>query len=344
MFPLPKLLILLVASSDGIPVVALPAPTRVASSAARLVYHHKKHNIAGQTRSSFFLCLLSQHLRGTHQGIVSFDGDRQHGPASTGEQAATPFRPNLLDIDRIVRLYQPIRGSGQSGTRSPQPEQSEHQQQQTADPAPYNAFTGILGPIDDASGTVGVTKSTIASSQMNATVTLDAAASAETASSTIRLVIMTTSTVGADATIETISGSLPSNDTSRFLGTTPPTSSFSIATTMTTTTIESVEMECLDKRAATPKSHRYSGSGSRGHKSHDRCQIESSSASTSDLAWWEIIPSPPALLLWSQSMIVAIGSMYAFAKAMLGCILCRSQPRDSTDVETRAETLEEKET
>jgi hypothetical protein len=52
MFPLPKLFILLVASSD-IPVVAFPAPTRVASSAARLVYHHKKYSIAGQTRSSF---------------------------------------------------------------------------------------------------------------------------------------------------------------------------------------------------------------------------------------------------------------------------------------------------
>jgi len=54
MFPLPKLLILLVASSDGIPVVALPAPTRVASSVTRFVHHHKKHDIAGQTRSSFF--------------------------------------------------------------------------------------------------------------------------------------------------------------------------------------------------------------------------------------------------------------------------------------------------
>jgi hypothetical protein len=52
MVPLTKLLILLVASSDGIPVVALPAPTRVASSTARLVFHHKKHDIAGLTRSS----------------------------------------------------------------------------------------------------------------------------------------------------------------------------------------------------------------------------------------------------------------------------------------------------
>src|SRR5882762_5267508 len=54
MFLPPRLLILLVASSDIIPVVALPAPTRVPSSAARLVYHHKGHDIDGQTRSSFF--------------------------------------------------------------------------------------------------------------------------------------------------------------------------------------------------------------------------------------------------------------------------------------------------
>jgi hypothetical protein len=54
MVPLPKLLILLVASGDGILVAALPAPTQVASSVARLVYHHKKRDIAGQTRSSFF--------------------------------------------------------------------------------------------------------------------------------------------------------------------------------------------------------------------------------------------------------------------------------------------------
>jgi hypothetical protein len=52
MFTLPRLFIMLVASSD-IPVVALPAPTRVASSAARLVYHYRKHDIAGQTGSSF---------------------------------------------------------------------------------------------------------------------------------------------------------------------------------------------------------------------------------------------------------------------------------------------------
>lgn len=167
MVPLTKLLILLVASSDGIPVVALPAPTRVASSTARLVFHHKKHDIAGLTRSSL-LCILSQHLHGTRH-TTSFDGYRQHEPASTGEQAATPFRPSLLDIDCIVRSYQSIRGPG---TRSPQ--QSEHQQQQTADPAPYDMFTGILGPTDDASGTIDATKSTIASSQMNATVTLDA--------------------------------------------------------------------------------------------------------------------------------------------------------------------------
>jgi hypothetical protein len=85
-----------------------------------------------------------------------------------------PFRPSLVDIDCIVRLYQSIRGPG---IRSPQPEQSEHQ---TADPAPYDMFTGILGPTDDDSGTVDATKSTIASSQMNATGTLDATTSAET--------------------------------------------------------------------------------------------------------------------------------------------------------------------
>ncbi|KAF8494102.1 hypothetical protein F5888DRAFT_1636195 [Russula emetica] len=44
-------------------------------------------------------------------------------------------------------------------TRSPQP---EHQQQQTADPALYDTFTGILGPTtDDASGIIDVIKSTI---------------------------------------------------------------------------------------------------------------------------------------------------------------------------------------
>jgi hypothetical protein len=179
MFPLSKLLFLLVTSSDGIPVVALPAPTRVASSAARLVYHHRKHDIAGQTRSSFSAFCHSIFMQaGTRQGTTSFDSDRQHGPASTGEQAATPFRPSLLDIDCIVRLYQSIRGPT---TRSRQPEQSEHQQQQqqTTDPAPYDMLTGILGPTDDASGTVDATKSTIASGQMNATVTLNATASAE---------------------------------------------------------------------------------------------------------------------------------------------------------------------
>src|SRR6266566_1415521 len=82
---------------------------------------------------------------------------------------------------------------------------------------------------------------------------------------------MITSTVETDAATETSSVGLPSNDTSSFLGTTPPTSLFPIATTMaattttTTTTRESAEMECLDERAATPKSHRHSGSGSRGH-------------------------------------------------------------------------------
>ena len=35
-------------------------------------------------------------------------------------------------------------------------------------------FTGVLGPTDDANGTVNATNSTIASSQMNATVTPDA--------------------------------------------------------------------------------------------------------------------------------------------------------------------------
>jgi hypothetical protein len=53
MFQIPKLLILLAACSDGIPVVALPASTKVASSVARLVHHHKKHDIACQTRPSF---------------------------------------------------------------------------------------------------------------------------------------------------------------------------------------------------------------------------------------------------------------------------------------------------
>jgi hypothetical protein len=144
---------------------------------------------------------------------------------------------------------------------------------------------------------------------------------------------MITSTVGADAATETLSVSLPSNDTSSFLGTTPPTSSFPIATTMTMTmATESAEMECLNERAATPKSHRYSGS-SRGHKSYDRCQIESSSAGTSGLSWWEMIPNPPGLLLWPQCMIVMFGSVYTLAKTVLGCIQqCRSQPRDSTDL------------
>jgi hypothetical protein len=149
---------------------------------------------------------------------------------------------------------------------------------------------------------------------------------------------MITSTVGAGAATETLSVSLPSNDTSGFLGTTPPTSSFSIATTTTTTTMktESAEMGCLDERAVTPRSHRYSGSGSRGHKSNDRCQIDSSSASTSGLAWWEMIPIPPALLLWPQCTIVTIWSVYALAEMVLGFIKRCLRPRDSTDLETRA--------
>lgn len=130
--------------------------------------------------------------------------------------------------------------------------------------------------------------------------------------STVRLTIMITSTVGADTAMETVS---ISNNTSGFLGTTPPTSSFPVATTMT----ESPEMECLDERATTPKSHRNWGSGSRGHKSNDSCQIESS--------WWEMIPTPPALLLWSLCMIV----MFGLAKTVLGYIQCRSQPQDSID-------------
>jgi hypothetical protein len=90
-------------------------------------------------------------------------------------------------------------------------------------------------------------------------------------------------------------------------------------------------MECLDERATTPKPHRYRGSrsSSRGHKSYSKCQIESPSASTSGLAWWEMIPVPPALVLWPQCMIVTFGSVYAFAKTVLGYIRCRSQPRDS---------------
>jgi hypothetical protein len=156
---------------------------------------------------------------------------------------------------------------------------------------------------------------------------------------------MITSTVGTDAATETSTVGLPSNGTSSSLGTTPPTSSFPIATTMTTTTTtttttrESAEMECLDEKAAMPKSHRRSGSGSRGHKSYNRCQFESSSADTSGLAWLEKIPIPPALLLWPQSMIVMLGSVYTLVKTVLGCIQRRSQPRDSIDLETRAVTL-----
>ena len=139
---------------------------------------------------------------------------------------------------------------------------------------------------------------------------------------------MITPTVGADAATETLSASLPSNDTSTFLDTMPPTSSFPIATTMAMAmamTTESGEMECLYERAVTPKSH----------ESHDGCQIESSSTSTWDPLWWEMIPVPPALLLWPQCITVTIWSVYAFAKRVLGYIKCRSQPRDSTDLETR---------
>jgi hypothetical protein len=68
MFRFPKLLILLVVSSD-IPVVALPAPTRVASSAARLVYYHKNHGIAGQTRSSIFYAFCHSIFMG-RAGVI----------------------------------------------------------------------------------------------------------------------------------------------------------------------------------------------------------------------------------------------------------------------------------
>jgi len=88
-----------------------------------------------------------------------------------------PFRPSLLYINRIVRFYQSIRGPE---TRSAQPEQSEHQQQQTVDPAPCDIFTGILGPTDDASGTVDAAKSTAASRGMDATAMLDTTTSTET--------------------------------------------------------------------------------------------------------------------------------------------------------------------
>src|SRR6266852_863682 len=154
---------------------------------------------------------------------------------------------------------------------------------------------------------------------------------ATASTSTVRLTIMVTSTVGADAATETLSAGLPNDDTNSLLGTAPPTSSFPIATTMTTTmTTESTEIECLDERAATPKPHRYRGSGSsRGQKSNGRCQIESSSASTSGLAWWELIPIPPALVLWPQCTIVMFWSVYAFAKTVLGYIRCRPQRRNS---------------
>jgi hypothetical protein len=122
---------------------------------------------------------MLQRLHATRQDTTSFGGDRDQEPASSGEQAATPFRSSLMDIDCIVRLCQPIIGRG---TRSREPEQSEHQQQQTADPTPCGMFTGILGPTEDANGSFDATKSTIASSQMNATSTLDATSSAETIS------------------------------------------------------------------------------------------------------------------------------------------------------------------
>ena len=131
------------------------------------------------------------------------------------------------------------------------------------------------------------------------------------------------STIGANAATETLSASLPCNDTST---PTPPTSSFPIATTMTMAlTTESGEMECLDERAVMPKSR---GGGSRGHKSYDGCHIESSSAGTSDPEWWEMISIsiPLALLLW----IGVFALVYAFAK-MLGCKSCRSEPRDPTE-------------
>ena len=180
MFPLSKLLILVVASGDRIPAVALPAPTRVASSAARLVLitpsQGTRYNWCRWSNKEL-ICLFSQHLHGTRQGTTSFDGNRPHEPANTGEQAAMPFRPSLLGINPIVRFYQSIRGPE---TRSAQPEQSEHQQQQTVDPVPCDMFTRILGPTDDANGTVDATNSTAASSRMDSTAMLDTTTSTET--------------------------------------------------------------------------------------------------------------------------------------------------------------------
>ena len=75
-----------------------------------------------------------------------------------------------------MRLYQSIRGPG---TSSRQLEQPEHQQQKAADPVPCDMSTGVLGPTDDAGGTVDATTSTKASSQMNSTVTPDATTSAQ---------------------------------------------------------------------------------------------------------------------------------------------------------------------
>ncbi len=143
---------------------------------------------------------------------------------------------------------------------------------------------------------------------------------------------MATSTVGADAATGTLRVSLPSNDENSFWGTTSLISFFQIpTTTMTTTTMKPVEIDCPDGKAATPKSHRR-------RRSDDRCQYGSSSAGTSGPAWWEMIPIPPALLLWSQSMMIMFGSVY-YALATVArmvprlpsCVWSRSQPCDSID-------------
>ncbi len=131
-------------------------------------------------RSSFY---YAQHIHRTRQCTALLDVSSQREPTSTGEQAARQFRPSLLDIDCILRLYQGIVKAAETtsglGTRS-QPEQSEYHHHQTADPAPCDMSMGFLGPTGDASGTINATKSTIASSRMNATLTLDAMTSAET--------------------------------------------------------------------------------------------------------------------------------------------------------------------
>ena len=139
---------------------------------------------------------------------------------------------------------------------------------------------------------------------------------------------MVTSTVGVDPANETSSVSLPSDDTSSLLGTTPPTPIATTKTVTVTMTKESAGIECLDEREATPKSHRYSGSGSRGHKSYD-CQIE---GGTSGLAWWAI-PMPPALLLWLHSIIVTFASVFAIVRMVRDYIQC-PQPRDLVDLLT----------